>query len=50
MIGFKWMAGFVGLVGLGCFLQMVEPSRGMAEGMSGSRRGDSLGGRRSVKA
>jgi len=36
MTGFKWMAGFVGLVGLGCFLQMVEPCRGGAEGMSES--------------
>lgn len=36
MTGIKWMAGFVGLVGLGCFLQMVEPSRGAAEGMSES--------------
>ena len=36
MTGFKWMAGCVGLVGLGCFLQMVEPCRGGAEGMSES--------------
>ena len=32
----KWMAGVVGLASLGCFLQMVEPSRGAAEGMSES--------------